>query len=37
MTSEERELLATAYHEGGHAVVAFDQGIPLYSASVLSP
>ena len=35
MTGAERDLLATAYHEAGHAVIAFHEGISLTSASII--
>lgn len=35
MTNADRELLATAYHEAGHVVVAWSQGIRVHSASIV--
>jgi hypothetical protein len=32
----DRELLATAYHEAGHAVIAWVEDIPLLGASVIA-
>lgn len=35
MTETERNLVAVAYHEAGHAVVAWAEGVRLHSATIV--